>query len=79
MLNQTRFKILRAHPGNHRWEIVTPEGQTIAHSASYIGAVKAAQAIEESETGGKVSAVTFRETLRTGHLKRVREAREMRV
>lgn len=72
--NNTSFKILRAHPGNDRWEIVR-DGQTVAHSATYNGAVKAAQEIERSEAEAKVSARTFRETLRVGHLARVLAAR----
>lgn len=68
--NTTRFVIQRT-PRNDRWEICQPDGRVIAHSGSWDGAVKAAQEIERSEAEAKVSARTFRETLRVGHLARV--------
>ncbi len=71
--NDTRFRIERSL---NRWEIVDPvTGKSLCHASTWELAVKAAKEIESAQADAAVSISTFREVLRTDHLRRVLEAR----
>ncbi len=77
--NNTRYTIDRAHD-NSRWEVICPHsGETICHSATYAGAVKAAQELERNELSpvaeANVATRSFRETFRCEHFGKVMAAR----